>query len=40
MLNIKGPEADLGVIVGRFQTPYLTTGHTELIETVRSRLGV
>ncbi len=37
MLEIKGPEADLGVIVGRFQTPYLTPGHTELIETVRDR---
>lgn len=37
MLNIKGPEADLGVIVGRFQTPYLTPGHVALIDTVRDR---
>lgn len=37
MLNIKGPVADMGVIVARFQTPYLTPGHCELIETVRAR---
>ena len=37
MLNIKGPAGDMGVIVARFQTPYLTPGHCELIETVRSR---
>lgn len=37
MLNIKGPDADMGVIVARFQTPYLTPGHCELIETVRAR---
>jgi bifunctional NMN adenylyltransferase/nudix hydrolase len=37
MLNLTGPAGDLGVIVGRFQTPYLTPGHCELIETVRSR---
>ena len=37
MLNIKGPDADMGVIVARFQTPYLTPGHRELIETVRAR---
>lgn len=27
----------MGVIVARFQTPYLTSGHRELIETVRAR---
>lgn len=27
----------MGVIVARFQTPYLTPGHRELIETVRAR---
>ena len=37
MLNIKGPQADMGVIIARFQTPYLTPGHRELIETVRAR---
>lgn len=37
MLNISGPTGDMGVIVARFQTPYLTEGHRELIETVRSR---
>jgi bifunctional NMN adenylyltransferase/nudix hydrolase len=37
MLNIKSPQADMGVIVARFQTPYLTPGHCELIETVRAR---
>lgn len=37
MLNIKGPAGDMGVIVARFQTPYLTPGHCELIETVRER---
>ena len=37
MLNLLGPEGDMGVIVARFQTPFLTDGHRELIETVRSR---
>lgn len=37
MLNIKGPDADMGVIIARFQTPYLTPGHCELIETVQAR---
>lgn len=37
MLELLGPEGDMGVIVARFQTPYLTDGHRELIETVRSR---
>ena len=37
MLNVKGPEGDLGVIIARFQTPVLTPAHRELIETVRER---
>ena len=37
MLNVKGPEGDLGVIIARFQTPVLTPAHCELIETVRAR---
>jgi bifunctional NMN adenylyltransferase/nudix hydrolase len=37
MLNVKGPEGDLGVIIARFQTPVLTPAHRELIDTVRSR---
>ncbi len=37
MLNLRGPDGDMGVIVARFQTPYLTEGHRELIETVMKR---
>jgi len=37
MLNLKGPDGDLGVIIARFQTPSLTPAHCELIETVRDR---
>lgn len=36
-MDIKGPEADLGVIIARFQTPFLTPGHRDLIETVRAK---
>jgi bifunctional NMN adenylyltransferase/nudix hydrolase len=37
MVNIKGPEGDMGVIIARFQTPFLTDGHRELIESVKNR---
>lgn len=37
MLPVKGPDGDMGVIIARFQTPYLTEGHRNLIESVRAR---
>lgn len=35
-MNIKGPQADVGIIVARFQTPQLTVAHRDLIDTVRT----
>jgi bifunctional NMN adenylyltransferase/nudix hydrolase len=37
MLPVKGPEGDMGVVIARFQTPYLTQGHRNLIESVKAR---
>lgn len=37
MLQIKAATGDVGVIIGRFQTPVLHEGHCELIETVMAR---
>jgi bifunctional NMN adenylyltransferase/nudix hydrolase len=36
MLHRAHPTADVGVIVGRFQVPYLHSEHIELLETVKS----
>ncbi len=37
MMKIKTPDADVGVIIGRFQVPDLHDGHRDLINTVISR---
>jgi len=37
ILEAKTPQANIGVIIGRFQTPYLHQGHTDLIDSVCSR---
>lgn len=36
-MAIQGPEADVGIIVARFQVPYLSDGHHRLIQSVKSR---
>lgn len=36
-MNLKSPAADVGVIVGRFQTPALTTAHCDLIQSIAAR---
>ncbi len=36
-MNVKTPAGECGVIIGRFQTPYLTIAHKEMIETVRAK---